>query len=311
MTAALAVPVAGEIFAAPAETFTVPSALVQSIIGDCDEETAYSRFTQYAFVSSLVFTNAAKRFRGYLEWERFRARDLKQQHRLEQVIQKKKKSERILEKRFGIKRPIKILMRWEESDKRRFIKLLDSELWEELCLEKTAERLRSALYESYCSNASTVQNISGNRPPFPPPHWIGEPRPEKAKTVRLESHFPPIDYITRLVKHFGYDKRAAFSTVFRQPTAPPDRGRTRVCDYENESDDPQINIDYVAPPHLYYQASPTLNTRWGGGFRKEVITRAIAKHRWSDSYSSGVYQVVYIKRRIRPVNPSFPVKKLE
>ena len=137
-------------------------------------------------------------------------------------------------------------------------------------------------------NAATVNNIrySGRQfPPFPAPHWIGEPRPQGARQVRLQTRFPDTKFLTYQVEEFGYDGHAAFAAMVRahQPWR-------RTVDRRRA---PTASV-----VHPYNPAAPGRRTKVGGGLTKEKVHQALAKKRWEPSMKEAVFEIVYRRRSL-------------
>ena len=136
--------------------------------------------------------------------------------------------------------------------------------------------------------------------PFPAPHWTGEPRPRGARRVQLHSNFPSPDYLRYLVNDLGYDGHAAIAALSRGHvpwTRPPaDRRRANACNADEQAEGANYEYSTFSPAHPYIPAAPTLRTTKGGGFKKEKVTAAIAKHHWDDKHATAVFEIVYMRR---------------
>jgi len=148
---------------------------------------------------------------------------------------------------------------------------------------------------------------------FPPPHWVGEPRPNKARWVRLQSRFPSLGYLTYLVSELGYDGSAAFAAMVQahQPwMRTVDRRRANAIDVDdvvtkfgrgNESSEliPKFNwskSSKLVSPHPYIPAAPGRRTKLGGGLSKEQVRQALARKRWDSGMKQAVFEIVYSRR---------------
>jgi hypothetical protein len=148
---------------------------------------------------------------------------------------------------------------------------------------------------------------------FPPPHWVGEPRPHGARRVRLWSRFPSLGYLTYLVSELGYDGSAAFASTVQAHQAwmrIVDRRRANSIDVDdvvtkfgrgNESSEliPKFNwskSSKLVSPHPYIPAAPGRRTKLGGGQSKEQVRQALAKKRWNNEMKEAVFEIVYRRR---------------
>jgi len=121
---------------------------------------------------------------------------------------------------------------------------------------------------------------AGEHSAFPPPHWVGERRPYKARRVRLQSRFPSLGYLTYLVSQLGY---AAFAAMVQahQPWL-------RTVDRRGAS--------IASVVHPYIPAAPGRRTKVGGGLTNEQVRQALAKKRWDSEMKKAVFEIVYRRR---------------
>jgi len=148
---------------------------------------------------------------------------------------------------------------------------------------------------------------------FPPPHWVGEPRPYKARRVRLQSRFPSLGYLTYLVSQLGYDGHAAFAATVRAHKPwmrTVDRRRANSIEVDdvvtkfgpgNESSEltPKVNwskSSKLASPRPYIPTAPGRRTKVGGGLTNEQVRQALAKKRWDERMKEAVFEIVYRRR---------------
>lgn len=149
-------------------------------------------------------------------------------------------------------------------------------------------------------NVATVNNIPYWRPPFRAPHWIGEPRPQGARRVRLQTRFPDIKFLTYLVEELGYDGNAAFAAMVQahQPwLRSVDRRRAHPVDADPERGTaPRAYSRLVSVVHPYVPAAPGRRAKVGGGLTKEQVWQALGKKRWDKRMKEAVFEIVYRRR---------------
>ena len=229
---------------------------------------ARQNFAVYAFVSSLVRHDAAKRFRGYLRFT---------------------ESQRVA------KRTAKLLRYaiW----KRRCA---------EQKFDRLTDKFEKAVYDA-CFSVIFVVKPNGIRWPQPfatcdsispnPPNWVLNENDESvvydwktrrwipnpdfcfvAVTDKLVSWFPSTSYLTMLVSECGYPASAALtsSCAGRMAMMTPDRRRLGVF---KDDDDVYHDRTYVADPEQVYLAAPPAFTLHGGHTRKRVM-EVLRRHRW-------------------------------
>jgi hypothetical protein len=124
---------------------------------------------------------------------------------------------------------------------------------------------------------------------LPPPVWTGEARPKRPR-AKLSSNYPSTAYLARLVSELGYNGHAAFAASVRGHL--PwlqliDRRKTCV----------KSETSSGHPEHPYIPVAPNQRTTRGGGYRKEQVTAAIAKHRWDEKHNTAVFEIVYLRRK--------------
>jgi hypothetical protein len=243
----------------------VNSPLLQSITGIFDtRQVARQKFLVFALVASLLVPNAARSFHDALKDEQLHQGNEQRQRRMLRKIRR------------------------EHKAKKRF--------------EKRIDRLCDIAQEAwmYPNNFATADSISCTLPPFPPPHWVGDERPHGAREVRLHTQFPSAGYLAKLVSDYGYEPSAALAALSRahEPWTRPPADRRTANAFNADGPGRGVNHEYssFASEHPYHPASPMLRTTSGGGFKKQKVTEAIAKHRWDDKHSTAVFDVVYLQR---------------
>jgi len=230
-----------------------------------EDPLAHNKFVVFALVSSLLVPKAAKLFRRALQDERTQTLN---EHRRLRMLRKQQREK-------------------DESAR----------------LKKRIDELYTALFDSCYSADATAKNISESRPPFPPPHWTGEPRPHGARRVKLHSNFPSAGDLHYLVSELGYDGSAAFAA-----TAQGHQWWLRVSDRRHAngfSADQQTGQNHgysnFAPAHPYYPVSPARRTKVGGGLPKQDVVRALEQRGWDDNTRAAIFDVVYYKLSARQV----------
>ena len=135
------------------------------------------------------------------------------------------------------------------------------------------------------------QYDSGLRVAFKPPNWTGESRPKGARRVKVRSSYPSQNYLHHLVNDLGYNKQTALAVMTR--------GHLPWLQLYDRRKISKTVIEYgigTHPDHPYVPLAPNKRTKVGGGYRKEQVTAAIEKHRWSDAIAKAVYEIVYMRR---------------
>lgn len=157
---------------------------------------------------------------------------------------------------------------------------------------------------------------AGEHSAFPPPHWVGERRPYKARRVRLQSRFPSLGYLTYLVSELGYDGNAAFAAIVQahQPwLRTVDRRRARAVDADpRRGTAPRAYSRLVSVVHPYVPAAPSRRLTTGGGLTEEQVRRELARKRWDSKTKNAVFEIVYLRRSTLQVSneSAIPVETL-
>ena len=238
-----------------------------------EDPLAFNKFAVFAMVSSLLVPNAAKLFYRALQTERKETAN--ERRRLRMLCQQQR----------------------DKEEPRRLAKRMDE--------------LHAALFDSCYSTDATAKNISESRPPFPPPHWVGETRPHGARAVRLRSNFPSAGYLTQLVSELGYERSAAIAALSRahEPW-------TRVTDRRHANGGSDFNADAqinrqvreyssFSPAHPYYPISPSRRTRVGGGLTEERVKDGLRKMRTDEQTKKALLEIVYRRRSTLQVADEF------
>jgi len=242
------------------------SELMWSITGTYNDILAYNKFSVFAVVSSFVVADAASGFHKALDEERAQTMNQRRRERMFRKVEREKQH-------------------YEEKRLRKRI-------------ARICEILEATWSRDWSSRNATVNNISRSRPPFLPPHYQGEPRPQGARRVRLESRFPNAGYLTYLVSKLGYNGNAAFAAVVQahQPWL-------RVVDRRHATsianvDEPtaQKYSSFVSAVHPYCPAAPFRSTRVGGGLTRGQVQKALAKKRWGSEIKEAIFEIVYRRR---------------
>ena len=165
-----------------------------------------------------------------------------------------------------------------------------------------------------------VQNLEEDEIHLSVCEWTGEPRPAwagKEKALEIESNWPTFAYITRLCKQYGYPRSCAVATLMQAhaPWMHPHSDKRKASAAparDNEESNNRGSQEYIDPNHPYVPASPSRRTHRGGGFTKEQVTRAIARHQWSDDVSSALFEIVYARKGPKDVaeRRNVPIKRL-
>lgn len=231
---------------------------MHSVIGDTDDVLSYHKFATFALASVLLVPRAAAIFNATLRRER----------------ERKKRHERFV-KSYYKKHPREFTSKQAKGER---------------ALERLLELVEDRLFFRY--QPRTVNTISKKRPPFNPPHWTGDQRPERV-VVQLESRFPSSEELLELVR-LGYPGSAAFAAMAHPYIGRPDRRCNGVIgDDEHEM---QYGSSTVAHPEHPYIAVPIRRTEVGGGFSRDSVLRAIARMRVSHKMRMAVFEVVFCRR---------------
>lgn len=159
------------------------------------------------------------------------------------------------------------------------------------------EAVNAAVDRVYFRNQPlTVKTISGDRPPFSSVHWTGDSRPEGYVTVPLPgSNVLTAEHAIELVRKWGYDPRAAFTSIARWLPQKADRGKVGEVGFEGEHEDGlrlvtrrRVNIPQPIP--IY--AVPARRT-FQGYFNKDTVLRALAEMRCSHQMRMACLEVVF------------------
>ena len=121
---------------------------------------------------------------------------------------------------------------------------------------------------------------------LPTPMWTAHSRPSGARRVRVSSNLPSAARVKYLVHKLGYNGNAAFAAMIR--------GHLPWLQLSDRRKDGAVGSH---PEHPYVPPAPDQRTLRGGGYRREQVTAAIAKHRWDDRHTAAVFEVVYLRRK--------------
>ncbi len=178
-------------------------------------------------------------------------------------------------------------------------------------LEQRAERIAQAAEDLWWFPNATADSISPARPPFNPPHWVGDSPLSCVEIVPCVSHAVTADDFTRLVKKFGYDPLAAWTSIVHaklQP--PPDRRRRVVCPNlsAQEGDDLQERNSAGFAQPLPYVAAPARHTKQGCEFTRRQVAEAVDKMRIDALARRAVTKIVYARLPLKVVAKAYSIK---
>jgi hypothetical protein len=237
-----------------------------------------SRFKVFAFVSSMLNPRAGREFRRLRRHQEFRTkhnqrtgRDLKHGH-----IGKKKYT-------------------------------TDAQL------EKRAERIAQIAEDLWWSPNASIKSISSGRGLGPPPQWIqrfwqGDTPLEQMYAVPCVSRSLSAEDFIPLVKRFGYDGIAAWTSVTHAVLqSPPDRRRAGEVDEMGM----RVGTNLSQPrPYIPPPSPDRLITRYGkygGGFTLAQVEESVGKMRTNPSTRAAVIEVVYARRSPRVVAQAYGI----
>jgi hypothetical protein len=158
---------------------------------------------------------------------------------------------------------------------------------------------------------ATAHSISPARPPFNPPHWAGDPPPTGVDIIPCISRLVTAGDFARLIKLFGYDPRAAWTSVTHsQPQPPPDRRRRVVRRdlSEQEGDERrEYNGAGFAQP-LPYVGAPARGTKQGCGFTRHQVAGVVDGMRIDLPTRRAVTKIVYARLPLKIVAKAYGIK---
>jgi hypothetical protein len=248
------------------------------IVGDADDDLAFHKFAVFALVSCLFNLKAASAFRAMLRNERERK---KRHARFVKGYYKKRRQEF---KQFG----------QGERELERLLDMVEGRLF-------------------FLHQPRTISTISAARPPFSPPHWVGDPPPIGVDIVPCVSQFPSADEFAVLVRDYGYDGRAAWTSIaHKQLQPPPDRRRrlTRPDMHEQENPTLYEQGNYgsasFAQPFPYVAALPR-RTEQGCGFTRRAVEAVVSKMRVDLPTRRAVTKIVYARLPVKTVATAYGI----
>jgi hypothetical protein len=178
-------------------------------------------------------------------------------------------------------------------------------------LEKRIDRIVEIAEDLWWFPNATAHSISLTRPPFNPPHWAGDPPPTCVDIIPCVSRLVTADDFARLVKLFGYDPRAAWTSVTHAQLQPPSDRRRRVVRPDLSAREGDERREYngagFAQP-LPYVGALSRGTKQGCGFTRRQVAGVVDEMRIDLPTRRAVAKIVYARLPLRVVAKAYGIK---
>jgi hypothetical protein len=180
---------------------------------------------------------------------------------------------------------------------------------------KRLDHITSIAEDSWWYPNASIKSISSEQGLGPPPQWIqrqwiDDTPLNEMYAVPCVSRLVTADDFAILVKEFGYDPRAAWTSITHAQLQPPPDRRRRVVRpdlSEQEGDEErEYNGAGFAQPFPYV-AAPARRTEQGCGFTRRQVSEVVDKMRIDSSTRRAVTKIVYARLPLKTVAKAYHI----